>query len=116
MAPPKKTQTTTILLSTEEGIYSCVFLDKNHQIVTGGESGQILMYDIVNLLAGTTIVTVLRDSDNNLSVRCRYCDKVFDILEDKLGNIVKCPYCDEKLQIIEKEKKEKGFFSRLFKR
>ena len=59
----------------------------------------MLMYDVVNLPAGTAIVTALRDLDNHNNVRCNYCAKVFNILEENLGNIVKCPYCDEELHV-----------------
>jgi len=96
---PHKAQKSIILINTEEEINSCAFSNDNSQIVAGGRSGQILMYDIENLPVGTAIVTALRDLDNNLSVRCSYCAKIFDIREDKLGNIVKCPHCEEELQL-----------------
>jgi len=58
-----------------------------------------IIYDVENLPVGIAIVTPIRDLDNNLSVRCSYCAKFFDISEDKLGNIVSCHYCDEELQV-----------------
>ena len=92
-------QSPIILLRTEERINTCAFSKNNHQIVIGGNSGQILLYDVENLPVGIAIVTALRDLDNNLNVRCSNCGEVFDIGEDKLGNIVKCSHCDEKLRL-----------------
>ena len=94
-----KKQTQIIILNAEESINSCVFSSNNHQIAVGGSSDKILIYDIENLSIGIAIVTALRNLDNNLNVRCSYCSEVFDIHEDKLGNIVKCPHCDEELQL-----------------
>ena len=38
-----------VKLNTEEVIWSCALSNNNRQIVAGGSSGQILMYDVENL-------------------------------------------------------------------
>ena len=94
-----KKQKQVLLLNIEDALHSCMISKNNLQIVAGGSSGKILIYDIENLSTGITIVTAICDLDNHLSVRCSYCGKDFDILEDKLGNIVNCLYCKEELQV-----------------
>jgi WD40 repeat protein len=93
----KEVQSPIISLNAEENIR--VFSNNSRQIVGTGSSGQILIYDIENLTTGIAIVTALRDLNNHLSVRCKYCGQVFDIPEDKSGKTVKCPHCNEELQI-----------------
>ncbi|MDR2917464.1 MAG: DUF6483 family protein [Tannerella sp.] len=95
----EEVQKQLISLNTESEINSCALSNNNRKIIAGGASGQILIYDIENLPVGIPIVASFRDLDNNLDVRCRYCGKTFNILEDKLGKIVYCSYCNEELQV-----------------
>ena len=42
-------QSRIILLNAEEKIYSCALSNNQRQLIAGGETGKILMYDVVNL-------------------------------------------------------------------
>ncbi|MCL2115052.1 MAG: DUF4062 domain-containing protein [Methanobrevibacter sp.] len=95
----KKLDNAIILLNTEKIIVSCAIPNNNPHIVVGASSGQILEYTIENLKLGIAIVTAHRDLDKQISVRCKYCSKVFNIVEDDLGNIVKCSYCNNELKV-----------------
>ena len=95
----EKTQKPILSLYTEKDVRVCAFSNNNRQITAEVSSEQLLIYDVENLPMGIAIVTPLRDLDNIISVRCKYCAKIFDIHEEVLGKIVRCSHCNKELQL-----------------